>query len=211
MKNIYCTHCEEEHPAPVNGKHNDYWRWQINEKLKNGGCLVCKKWYSDYQLNYKRTREGWARITYHTQRKSSKQRNHPMPNYSIEEFMQWAFSQPNFEPLYIDWQNNNYIQTLRPSADRIDDYKPYTLDNLRLTTFKVNNVTGTQSDKAHDAYNRVNALQGLTVHQRTLDGNHIASYKSSYVAAKATGIDPSSITRCCRGVSKSAGGYLWSR
>ena len=211
MKTLYCSHCEIGHPVPELGSQNEYWRWQKNKQLLDGGYFVCKKWYKEYQLQYKRTKEGWARNTYHTQRKSSKHRKHPMPNYSLEEFTQWAFSQLNFDTLYASWVKSGYEQSFRPSADRLNDYNPYTLDNLRLVTFKENSVTGTRSEKAHKAYDKVNALQGLTVHQYTLDGEHIASYKSSYVAAKATGIDQSSITKCCRGVAKTAGGFKWSR
>ncbi len=211
MKKLYCSHCKIEHPTPAIGSQNEYWRWQKNKNLIDGGYFVCKKWYAEYQLNYKRTPEGWARITYHTQRKSSKYRNHPMPDYTLNEFTQWAFAQSNFDTLYSRWVENEYEQALRPSADRINDYEPYTLGNLRLITFKENSVNGTRSEKAHKAYDRVNALQGMTVHQYTLAGEHIASYKSSHVAQKATGIDASSITKCCRGVSKTAGGFRWTR
>ena len=211
MKTLYCSHCNVEHPTPDTGCQNEHWRWQKNKQLIDGGCFVCKRWYEDYQRKYKRTKDGWARTTYHTQRKSSKQRNHSMPSYSLEEFVAWAFSQHNFGSLYDAWAQSNYQQSLRPSADRINDYKPYTLDNLRLVTFGENRAAGTRSKKAHDEYDRVNSLQGLTVHQYTLDGKHIASYKSSYVASKATRIDASSITKCCRGVVKTAGGFIWSR
>lgn len=211
MNELYCTHCKTKHPVPEIGYKNEYWRWQKNKSLKNSGYFVCQKWYKEYQLAYTRSKEGWARITYHTQKKSSKNRNHPMPNYTVNEFTKWAFSQPNFDQLYNDWENSNYEQSLRPSADRLDDYRPYTLDNLQLTTFKENNLSGVRGKKAHEAYDRVNNLQGITVNQYTLDEKFITSYKSSYVAAKATGIDQSSITKCCRGSLKTAGGFKWSR
>jgi len=210
MNTLFCTHCKIEHPVPEIGSQNKYWRWQKNKLIKAGGYFVCQKWYKEYQLAYKRTKDGWARTTYHTQRKSSKYRKHPMPNYTLEEFTKWSFSQQNFEELYNNWVNSDYKQSLRPSADRINDYKPYTLDNLRLTTFKENNELGTRSEKAHKAYAKVNALQGTPVNQYTLNSKFITSYRSIGVAARATGIDPSSIAKCCRGVAKTAGGFKWS-
>lgn len=211
MNSSYCTHCDIEHPIPLIGTSNDWWCWQKNKNLKNGGCFVCKKWYKEYQLNYKRTREGWARITYHIQRKSSKARKHPMPDYTLEEFKKWAFAQPAFDELYHNWVDSNYDINLRPSADRLDDYKPYSLTNLQLITFRENRLAGVRSEKAHEAYEIVNSLQGLKLYQYSLDGALIASYKSSYVASSVTGIDSSSITKCCRAEQRTAGGFKWSR
>ena len=207
----YCSYCGVDHPLPEIGEQNEFWRWQKNKSLINGGYHVCLAWYRKYQLDYKRTREGWARATYHIQRKSSKFRKHPMPDYTMKEFMDWAFSQGQFEQLYSDWVDSGYSTSKRPSPDRIDDFKPYTLDNLRLVTFSENHLMGVKSSKAHKAYDRVNAEQGIPVNQYTLEGKLLATYKSSYVAAQATGVDQSSITKCCRGKAKTAGGFKWGR
>jgi hypothetical protein len=209
MDMAFCSHCNTAHPVPPIGTQNKYWRWQRNKSLKNGGYFVCQKWYKSYQLNYKRTKDGWIRITYLTQRKSSKARKHPMPSYTFEEFKQWAFSQSEFDTLFDGWMSNNYIQDLRPSVDRISDDKPYTLDNIQLMTFKENRLAGVRGSKAHKAYDRVNSLQGLKVYQYTLDNKLIASYKSSHVASKITGVDSSSINKCCNGKLKTAGGFKW--
>lgn len=211
MNTLYCARCGVEHPVPSVGTSNDWWYWQKNKNLKIGGCFVCKKWYKEYQINYKHTKDGWARITYLIQKKSSRVRRHPMPDYTLEEFKNWAFSQAIFNDLYIDWVNSNYDIKLRPSADRIDDYKPYSLSNLRLITFRENLLAGVRGEKAHKAYEKVNNLQGLKLYQYSLDGALIASYKSSYVASSVTGVDSSSITKCCRGEQLTAGGFKWSR
>ena len=50
----------------------------------------------------------------------------------------------------------------------------------------------------------------ITVYQYTLDGEYIDSYKDSCVAGRELGIDDCTIGNCCRGTSKSAGGYMWS-
>ena len=40
-------------------------------------------------------------------------------------------------------------------------------------------------------------------------GNEIARYKSIREAERKTGIKNITITRCCKGVYKTAGGYVW--
>ena len=43
-----------------------------------------------------------------------------------------------------------------------------------------------------------------------LNDNIINEFKSSVLASKGTNISRSSISYCCRGVLKSAGGFIWS-
>jgi len=45
--------------------------------------------------------------------------------------------------------------------------------------------------------------------QFTLDGEYVASYSSMLEAQRQTGILSASISCCCRGVSKTSGGYIW--
>ncbi|MBQ9607812.1 MAG: HNH endonuclease [Lachnospiraceae bacterium] len=47
------------------------------------------------------------------------------------------------------------------------------------------------------------------VEQFDLDGNYIATYKSSYEAEKMTGIRRTCIGGCCRNEHLTAGGYIW--
>ena len=47
------------------------------------------------------------------------------------------------------------------------------------------------------------------VHQYTLEGNYVATYESLTEAGKAVDRSASSISCCCRGVTKTAGGYIW--
>ena len=47
------------------------------------------------------------------------------------------------------------------------------------------------------------------VNQYDLDGNYIATYKSSYEAEKITGVGRASIGGCCRKEHNTAGGYIW--
>lgn len=45
--------------------------------------------------------------------------------------------------------------------------------------------------------------------QTDMEGNLVAEYKSVSEASKSTGVNRSSIAKCCRSVYKSASGFLW--
>jgi hypothetical protein len=48
-----------------------------------------------------------------------------------------------------------------------------------------------------------------SVIQYTRNGTYVNTFTSMAKAAKATKIDHSAISRCCRGELKTAGGYVW--
>ena len=47
------------------------------------------------------------------------------------------------------------------------------------------------------------------VEQFTIDGEYVATYKSLRTAGKECNVRESSIGNCCRGIYKTAGGYVW--
>lgn len=47
------------------------------------------------------------------------------------------------------------------------------------------------------------------VHQFTLEGEYVASYSSQKEAERQTGILSASISACCRGKSRTSGGFIW--
>ena len=80
-------------------------------------------------------------------------------------------------------------------ADRIDNTKPHTIDNVVCSCLHCN--SGRERQKA--------------VVQYTLDGQFIAEYKSEAEASRKTNIYQSQIDSCCKGKYgyKTAGGYIW--
>ena len=76
------------------------------------------------------------------------------------------------------------------------------VDNLEWCTLAYNFNYGTARARQGISY-------GKPVEQLTVDGLVIASYCSAEVASKLTGMDSSSIHKCCRGKRQSAGGYCW--
>lgn len=54
-----------------------------------------------------------------------------------------------------------------------------------------------------------NPSRSRPVSQFSLDGSHVADFPSTREAERQTGVKCESITRCCRGKYKHAGGYHW--
>jgi hypothetical protein len=73
--------------------------------------------------------------------------------------------------------------------------------NLEWTTYSGNN--------AHAIDNGLHALNKPII-QKDMDGKVLGSYYSTREAEKVTGIDNSTISKACKGLRKSAGGFLWS-
>lgn len=127
-----------------------------------------------------------------------------MPDYSLEELRKWMLAQPNFESLYQAWISTGFNKMQKPSVDRIDDYKPYSLDNIQLTTWAENNARGHA-----DIKNGINNKISKSVFQLTKDGSFIDRHYSAIHAGRVTGVDFRNISRCCRGEAKTAGGFVW--
>ncbi len=156
------------------------------------------------KIAYKHTKYGLIAVIYGCQRTHSKYRNDPMPDYSLLELRDWIFSQPTFNKLYENWMLSGYEKMTKPSCDRLDDYQPYTLNNLQLITWAENKRKGELDRK-----NGINNKQNKAVIQMSLDGEFIAEYYSGRQAQRKTGISQSNIGKCCRGSYKSANGYYW--
>lgn len=93
----------------------------------------------------------------------------------------------------------------------MDDYKSYTLDNIKLVSFQEN------EDKSHkDRKGGKNNKASYEVLQYDLEGNFINKYYSMQEAGRQTGINHANIRAVAHynaGLSKivrlSAGGYNW--
>jgi hypothetical protein len=111
---------------------------------------------------------------YQTQKASSKKRGHELPMYTKEELQTWLLQQPHFDTLYNDWEKSNFDKWLKPSIDRLDDYKPYTLDNIQLMTWQ-ENCEKSKLDRKEGRNNKINR----TVYQFTIDGEFIKEHHST--------------------------------
>ena len=154
---------------------------------------------------YYRSKNGFTGKIYDAQVRVSKQRNQPLPNYSKEELRHWLYSQPNFDFLYCNWCASGYQKDLAPSVDRDNDYKGYTMSNLkRLCTFKEN-----RERLYADKLNGINTKQSKSVSQWSTEGQFIKEYYSIAEAARTTGISEAWISIVSRVKNKTGGGYRW--
>ena len=190
-----CTKCKTLKPLSEFG-------WKNYKKgLYRGDCKIC---FNKTSFNWHKSKNGLVSIIYFQQKRSSIKRNHPKPNYTKEELEKWILNQPNFENLYQNWVKSNYDKDLAPSIDRLDDYKPYSLDNIQLMTWKENR------EKAYeDQRSGINNKNAKTVHQYDINNNFIKSYVSVAIAAKENGVQQTCISRCCLNKQKKSGGYKW--
>ena len=80
--------------------------------------------------------------------------------------------------------------------------------NLKWTTYKGNaNNPITKKRVSENQTNRPD--QSMMVTQLTPQEDVIAHYPSLNQASRETGIDQSHISKCCRGLRKYAGGFIW--
>ncbi|MDA3834562.1 MAG: NUMOD1 domain-containing DNA-binding protein [Spirochaetales bacterium] len=169
--------------------------------LRDSKCRVCR---NEFRLQYTRTKVGLITKIYGNQRAKSFKRREELPNYTNKELRMWVFSQPNFEALYRYWVESNYRSELAPSCDRLDDYKPYRLDNLRLVTWGVNNRR-----RGTDVIAGINNKKSKAVNQLDLLGNKLNNFHSLMAAERATGVSNSSISQTCQGKQVTSGGFKW--
>ena len=120
---------------------------------------------------------------YNNQVKSSIRRGHNQPSYSMLELREWVFSRSNFLTLYDTWEESGYKKEYAPSADRLDDKKGYSFNNIRLVAWKDN--VKKQNALVRQGLSNI-TMKHIPVNQLSLDGDFIATFVSSSDAARKT-------------------------
>lgn len=166
-------------------------------------CRVCK---SEIKRTFYRTKCGLISSIHTRQKAKSRQRGHSLPSYTKQELENWCFSQKLFHELFKKWTENNYEALYVPSVDRINDYLPYTIDNIQLMTWNENN------SKAY--LDRKNGINNK-VSKAVIGTNKITGEETEFCSACYAGrklkISQSTISACCIGKLhyNSAGAYTW--
>lgn len=193
---IKCTKCLEYKPRSSFAN-----RPNRKSGLKSS-CRVCSNIVSN---NYKKSKEGLIRRILVQQKRSSKMRLHSQPEYTLNQFREWFYSQENFEQLYINWVSSDYDKNLTPSVDRLDDLKPYIFENIRLVTWKENR------DKSYkDKLEGVTRRDMKTVYQYDDNLDLVREFHSCTYASKQVGVTQSNLSICCRNFPKKFLGFYWS-
>jgi hypothetical protein len=152
---------------------------------------------------YFRTKKGLVSKIYSAQKYNSKLRKHHQPNYTKEELEEWVFKQPYFDYLFKCWVESGYKKALVPSCDRLDDYKGYTFDNMRLTTW-----AGNRKQLSLDIINGKNNKRSRAVYQFDNNNVFIKEYYSIANACRETEELSTNIIRSC--IDKTCiNNYIW--
>mgnify|MGYP003599041739 FL=1 len=166
------------------------------------------------RLDHYHTIEGHITSIWNGQKQRSAEKGWPEPAYAREELIEWVKSQSNCQELYQTWKDMDYAKNYAPSIDRLDDYKPYSFNNIRLVDWDTNNTKGRESQ-----ITGINTKNCKAVRQLTLDGVLVKEFHSVSAAARTLGISDTKICEAAqgyayrsKGVRKnvlSASGYKW--
>ena len=169
----------------------------------DGIRYTCKECESIDKLNRRRTKRGKLKSIYDNQIKNSKHRKYELPNYTSKEFLDRFINDSIYLSHYNKWVDTNYAKDYAPSFDRLDDYKPYSFDNLQIMYWFENNKKGLE-----DRINGINKKKLkpiIGVHKKTSNVIEFESIKE----ASINGFSKGSISQCCNGKIMSSGGYVW--
>jgi len=151
----------------------------------------------DYQKNYRKTWDGWLSLTYSHMRTASKSRCHKPPSFTKEEL--WSWIQNNckelFEKAHQLWADSGCQRGLKPSVDRLNNSKGYTLDNIQLLTWSENALKQSASIRK-------------PIIRYTPDGEYIDRFSHADEASKITGVPVSTIRGSLNRGFKGAG-WRW--
>ncbi len=190
-----CTKCGE--PKILSNFHTD-------KQKKDALLSICKSCKSIESKAIGRTKKGLIRTIYSHQRLRCRRIKAEPPMYDLSQLKKWFYEQPNFSSLFNNWINSGYSKWHRPSCDRLDDYKGYTLSNIRLVTWKEN-----FEKYLEDKKNGINNKNSKPVNQLSLESKLIQKFSSQVEASRITGINKNCISQCCLRNIKTSGGYIW--
>lgn len=164
----------------------------------------CKKCHTSNTQSNQRSLIGFIGRIYSRQKACSTRRGYLPPSYSLLELKEYLLSRPIYERLHAEWVESGYKRDKSPSCDRLDDYKGYSFDNIRVTTWEENRKKGSK-----DRLNGINNKGSKAVSQYSLDGIFIQEFHSQIEAYRKTGVFDTSISKCVKGRVKTAGGFIW--
>lgn len=81
------------------------------------------------------------------------------------------------------------------------------VENLEWCDTKYNINYGTHNERV--AKSLTNGITSKPIIQYDLDGNFIQEYPSMHEAARCLGLKQGGISMCCRGIAKTAYGFVW--
>lgn len=169
-----------------------------------------KEYLKVYREIYTKSVKGVIIYIWHHQIRNCKQRNHPLPTYSFQELYDWCLQVSDFMYIYMNWVNSNYDPELKPSINRLDNNKTYSLDNIEVITWKSNKEKAYKDIRNNLLHNPTLLNNGhRPVSQYDFNGNKVNSFISVSDAARSNNIGHQAISECCKEIRKSYKGFLW--
>jgi len=158
-------------------------------------------------MKYSKTKNGLCSKIYTNQKTASKKRGHTMPKYTAIELKEWMLENERFEDMYNFWVHSNFNKTYIPTVDRLDSNKGYSIDNIRLATFR-ENIDAYYKELRECKVTHQTRPQKPVI-QFNKNGECLAMFGSINEAARRTGCDDGHISKVCNGKRKTTGGYIW--
>lgn len=143
---------------------------------------------------YRRTRKGVLTNSYGHQKA-----RRPV-EYSLAEFQGAFLNDIKFNRLYGQWLNSGCNRQLKPTVDRINCKKGYTLDNIQCLTW---------AENRYKQRMEIKMIRARTVYM-VLGDKIVNIFKSVTDAVRKTGLHQGNISSCLHGHRKTCGGYGWS-
>lgn len=110
--------------------------YNVNYKKTHKNAL------KNYNIKYNRTKKGVLMRMFATQRAHCKLKSRPLPTYTLQYLYDRFLNDKFFNKLYLRWVRSGFKKKLKPSIDRIDAAKDYTISNIQLMTWGENELKG---------------------------------------------------------------------
>lgn len=180
---------------------DDFTPEKYKNTLKFTRCKLCMVKKSQ---KYQKTIDGVISLSFSRQKYFSKMRGMRPPEYTKRELEMYLKNNLFFQAIYGEWVASGYDKWLRPSIDRIDDFLPYSFDNILVTTWREN-----FNKQIADTMNAIgtSGLKCKAIIQLSIEGEFIAEFHSISFARRQTGIN--GIDASLADPRKTAGGYKW--
>jgi len=134
---------------------------------------------------------------YLEQSRKDRRENIDPPNYTQEQLIQRFINDPKYIVLYNNWVDSGFQKSLKPSIDRIDSSKGYSINNIQIMTWSENRKKG---DKEKSK---------TSVHCYTKEGVYLRTFTSVKDASEKTSCSISGINACCNLRRGSNNGYTF--
>lgn len=149
---------------------------------------------------YRRSPKGILTRSYITQKWNSRKRKWKLPTYSLKELHSRFLKDKKFIKIYNYWFKNGRKSKDRPSIDRIDVNRGYTMKNIQVMTWE-DNYKKSLKERTYPHRHEV--------YMYSIRGKKLKKFYSITEAAKTMGVGMGNISTVCKGNRPTCGGYVW--